>query len=319
MNDKENTKFNPADYAYLDDKDFPMAGWMWEFIRRSPDYNQRYNQIKKLSETAVLKKTSIGIIYDKYEFTKSSDGNILHDALRDLEKKCFVRPLVIMQKNNVSDTFILMHVSKLVHKSKYICDIYIGIPNPNLGYCDFKTKKPFICGVTSVSYHRFMPEAIHFYQKEKYHKAFARIFRDKLTHENLENTLYLGISLKANIEEIKKGIKDILRQNIKLKDKRMRPTEWKYYLMVYELEKNTSLTFKQISKKLSEPVSIMIEDVEKLEKEVTDEKKKKRLEKRKTELYNLYANISNEVNIRNYHGQAIKWINHEVKEFIKSY
>lgn len=72
-------KFNPADYAYLDD--IPLAGWMWEFIGRSPDYIERYKDIKRNSETAYLSTRSGRKIFHKYEWTISSDKNILRDKL----------------------------------------------------------------------------------------------------------------------------------------------------------------------------------------------------------------------------------------------
>ncbi len=43
---ESNKQFNPAYYKYLDN--ISLEGWMWEFIRRSPDYKEKYNSIKEL-------------------------------------------------------------------------------------------------------------------------------------------------------------------------------------------------------------------------------------------------------------------------------
>ena len=67
----EDKQFNPSDYKYLDN--IPLSGWMWEFIRRSPDYSRRFNRIKELSKNAKLSPISQEFIFNKYELTKSSD------------------------------------------------------------------------------------------------------------------------------------------------------------------------------------------------------------------------------------------------------
>ncbi|MFX0212085.1 MAG: transcriptional regulator domain-containing protein, partial [Candidatus Hodarchaeota archaeon] len=68
--EESNKQFDTAEYAYLD-KLTLLAGWMWEFIRRSPDYSQRYDRIKELSQKAVLKATSKEFYFHNYKFTKS--------------------------------------------------------------------------------------------------------------------------------------------------------------------------------------------------------------------------------------------------------
>ena len=42
---KEEIQFNPADYDYMDN--LPLAGWMWEIIRRSKDYRVFYEKWEK--------------------------------------------------------------------------------------------------------------------------------------------------------------------------------------------------------------------------------------------------------------------------------
>lgn len=244
----DDIQFDVSDYEYLDS--VPLAGWMWEFIRRSPEYNRRYQLVKELSGKARLSPTSNNFIFGKYELTKSSDDNALKKELVNLEKECFVRPLTMMGKTSVSKNFFLIYVTKMTAGLKHLSNLYIGIPNPDIRYCDFNGRKPFIRGSTSIRDYRFDHRIINIHEKEMYPEVFSRILRDSLTIENLQDTLYLGISVKANYNDVKKEIDNILWTTLKPKTHKIRK-EWKYYLMTYDLYDSEVTNYRAISEKLS--------------------------------------------------------------------
>jgi hypothetical protein len=45
IKNEKKVEFKIADYAYMDD--MPMNGWLWEFIRRSEAYKNRFNELHK--------------------------------------------------------------------------------------------------------------------------------------------------------------------------------------------------------------------------------------------------------------------------------
>jgi hypothetical protein len=61
MRKKKEIEFNPADYDFMDN--LPLAGWMWEIIRRSKDYRAFYDKLKKSRDQ---KDTDYPILFNEY-------------------------------------------------------------------------------------------------------------------------------------------------------------------------------------------------------------------------------------------------------------
>ena len=111
--EKEKVKFNPSDYDYMNN--LPLEGWIWEFIRRNPEYRRLYSEIKK----------------DPYR-CKHPDFLLCEygmEANRDYyyplpEEKFFT----IKQDNQV----------KIKTKHTWSRSATLGIPNPDITYEDFE-------------------------------------------------------------------------------------------------------------------------------------------------------------------------------------
>ena len=54
---------------------------------------------------------------------------------------------------------------------------------------------------------------------------------------SFHNTIYLGISKTAKIEDIKKEVNKILKTEVKRSPYKLIPAKWKYYLIIFDLYK----------------------------------------------------------------------------------
>lgn len=237
----EDIKFNPSDYSYLDN--IPFAGWMWEFIRRSPEYRKKYDDIKNTSEIAHLLTKEKRRMF-VYEQTFSRGKNHLYSKLTNLEKDNFVRPLIVFDADEDSEHFLLLGIEQRP-------STFVGIPKPTSKYCDFLEKRSFVQGAKAVLWFTFSDDI------EKLSREVLAYYLKSITHLNSENTLYIGISLGANPKDVQEELNIVLDKNIKSKKRKPRMDKWKYYLMIYDAVKNGLKM-----SKISEILSSYIEDLD---------------------------------------------------------
>jgi hypothetical protein len=215
-----------ADYEYLND-DLPLKGWAWEFIRRNSEYEALYKELRSGI-------TSLSILQGEADVSKIKDGlldspigSIFLKLITDFKVKVFSKDTY--QFDSTMDGEGLLQV--------------LGIPNPIKKYAEFSSKYDIrIAGSASIKQYKFRSdraEDIEYFKptrnKEVLEKKCYKIVMKKLVTHHATDTLYLGISLSASKDDIKKQLADILNDHFKTANIRKRSHQWKYYIIVFDL------------------------------------------------------------------------------------
>lgn len=85
MGKEKEIKFNPADYDYMDK--IPLAGWIWEFVRRNKGYMKffkfRYNEMIGTSPWSIRPDL-------EDEFTEFCNEYPIAGYILDKKTECFI-------------------------------------------------------------------------------------------------------------------------------------------------------------------------------------------------------------------------------------
>lgn len=254
---KEEFKFNPADYDYMDE--LPLEGWIWEFIRRNPEYRKLYADCEKIKPG---------------EFKKALD------KINEIIKKCAVRAIFRLSDQPInSEHFLLIDITLIPH---FFC-----IPKPHIKYNQFREFKPIIIGITPVISH-----AVDISMVDKDGNLPKRVCKDIVNNilppVDARNTLYVGIARTANKDNVREALESIVKYLIKPRDIKIKDEMWKDYLFIYDLKEKLDriykkITYKDFTKILTEncPSYKLIRDSDELKKQLKklDEKNYKNPEK----------------------------------------
>jgi len=224
----EDIQFNPDNYAYMDD--IPLAGWMWEFIRRSSDYIKKYQAIKGLTSSFSLSSKIIKRRLCEFEQILPDFDNPLYSELKALESECFIKPEIISEGFPDFRNYLALRVKDRPE--------YVGIPDPAIRYSGFIKLKPFIHGATTVLMQKFDTDV-----EDKNLLPWLK----GLIHYRLENTLFLSVSRGANLKDVKKDVSKIIKENIQPKKRKKRNSKWKYYLIAYDLREQNKIRYSEIT------------------------------------------------------------------------
>jgi hypothetical protein len=211
---KKNEELNLERYNYMEK--MTPDGWQWEFIRRNKVYKKIYSEIKK-------------------KMSKYSGGNPL---------------------TNPGDSFFYKKWWEIEKKfgisAFYENEPYgVGIPDPDLPYNLLPNEKKPLFKTSHEPIRVIAPEYLERETRKVWDgplmeelfrsdKRFACMIylKNLLSPNNLENTLYVGISPTAKREEVRKDIEAILKKFIPAKInkgiKKPRISEWKFYLQVWD-------------------------------------------------------------------------------------
>lgn len=221
-------KENPLDvveYVYMDDMD--LEGWMWEFIRRSSDYQDKYTEI-------------INTLYEDYPY------NVLRKHMPALNKMGIASISWNFNRDEYddlrSDCFLYAEVAS--SSPDFRC--FEGIPNPSKRYIDLKESNEF----------KNAAQDLHFITGIRPFKTgFLSNINDGSQYERLierlampvpEETLYVGIARTIKIGNLGTYLLPRLKKILEERSGRMRMSKWKNYLISYDLRAR-GLTYSQIS------------------------------------------------------------------------
>jgi len=271
-----------AEYEYLNDG-MPLETWVWEFIRRNPHYITLFNDIKHdfVKFRDDLNKE------DNFESQLEyiADG-LISKKLEKLADEFGIRALFYEKQPHDANNFMVVDGLKL----------FIVIPNPSATYDAFCCHYPMMYGTSAVIPFKFDPKMAKRYEHlspdlrtRSFNKDCRDIMLETLAADHFSDTLYLGVSLNANKDDIYAELKSIVNHHFKHKaTKRKRKKEWKYYLVAHDLS--------NAGKDYSEIVDIMgaafSEDG-----------------KANDKLFDME-------NIENYHDEALKLINGKFREIL---
>lgn len=200
----------------------------------------------------------------------------LFNKFKTLEEEYGVKVSIMneqIKRSLYPDTFVLL---KSQGKG-----FYCAIPNPFKKYKDFhKVFKPIIRGLTPLTFckidesiidehekrmqeyarlddsdeqaeYRDVIENYYKYGDMEFNKHCQEIIEYGLSQMGLRNTLYIGISTEAKIDDIRRELEAILKEYIKTKKARIRDDKWKYYLITYDLKSTyPNLSYDDISDQL---------------------------------------------------------------------
>lgn len=238
---QEQAKAVQTDYEYLND-DLPLKGWAWEFIRRNAAYKTLYEELRSGITGLSILQGDMDVASIKDKILESPLGDVFLKLMRDFKVKVFTKDTY--QFDNTLDGEGLLQV--------------LGIPNPDKKYTEFSSKYDIrIAGSASIKQYKFRTdraEDIEYFKptrnKEALEKKSYKIVMKKLVTHHATDTLYLGISLSASKDDIKKQFADILNEHFKTTNIRKQTKKWKYYLIVFDLE-HTGKSYSDIGDVLS--------------------------------------------------------------------
>jgi len=282
---EEQAKAIQEDYHYLDSEDMTLEQWMWEFIRRNPGYIALYKEIKEdFNKTDLLHNVT-----DFQDLLDNIHDSIITKKLLMTETNFDVTSYLLEGKKDDSDNFI--SIENL--------DLFIGVPNPRKKSSDFSEHTPIIKGATSVTSYVFHPETVVTgpYHGSQFEKYCYELVMKRLPPNTPSDTLYIGISLNGNRDDIKRQVNKIINEKIKPANGRIRDDKWKYYLMAHDL-KTQGMSYDKIARVLS----VVYVD----EEEATEEERNKR---DKSSLFDVK-------NIENYYKNSLSLINGDYKKYL---
>jgi hypothetical protein len=288
--EEEKIKFNPDDYAYMDS--MPLEGWTWEFIRRNCDYRKYYTNY-----CSELKKPLHERIYSfLHHFGMDVNRNNYYPLPE--EKFLTIKGDVAYGIPNPDITFddFQRHYSEKRKEHLRVHEEFLKIGNLK----EYLEKKSIFANGKNPKEYR---EELEIYLKEncmpiilkskivkarKFNNHYLNrykqlsnkkdIFKDTdftsycvhtlftLAPADVEDTLYLGISLSAKKDDIIREIARILKYQkkpIKIKSPKSQKKNknpligkskiWKSYLIIYDLiKRERGMSFKDASDILSE-------------------------------------------------------------------
>lgn len=271
------------EYAYMDK--MPLEGWMWEFIRRTPTYLDVYSFIKDTFSVGSLmvhtksKDMKKGPLFESIKklYKKRKIPLIVDQIITEL---CCVREACLYDNTGLDVQHF--HITGRWGNA-FLSDLPCnGVPKPDIRYCDFKdNQKPQIAGLATVTVNTFeelqehciflgdhLAEVLSIFLADHdpesscmkptsklYHddleKLFVGYFNDILRNispTKPEDTVFIGISKQAKKGIVLREIQDILDKHISSADNEInRDSNWKYYLIVYDLFSIKKYTLSKIA------------------------------------------------------------------------
>lgn len=215
------------DYSYMDS--LPLAGWMWEFIRRGEDYKNLYK--KCLSEYE-------GLCFDKrYDFVFSWKRTFYEIGL----------DIFFHEGKHSRNEYKIISFKG---SSKRTGGPYMALPDFNKKYIDFTSESPSIAGIQPVKCLDY-PAIAEWRKDEEDEEGSPDIgsidrLLDMLSPGEFEKTLYFGVSRVGPKEKILNQISDIMdkfdltRTGVNKKKSKLRLDKWRDYLIVYDLKPNNT-------------------------------------------------------------------------------
>jgi len=213
-------------YTYLND-DLELSGWMWEFIRRNPNYKMLYNDIKQDIEKMTNAKGDATL---KSFVIKIKKGSVFQKILR--LKREFNISIFFPSNLDRSEVNNFMKIRGL--------NFTIGMPNPDVSYDKFTFHYPEIGGVKAIRFnqldHNIANKNYRHLATQNRFKTYCSDVLLSLAPTTLKNTLYVGISLGANKDEVKRQLSAMVDKYFTEKaKKRKNLLEWRYYIIAYDL------------------------------------------------------------------------------------
>jgi hypothetical protein len=204
----------------------PLDGWLWEFIRRNREYKNIYSELKRdIAEGDFKQAKGAQFGWSEIKFSSPS----ITDKFDRLEKRFGICPTLYFNPDD-SDSYL----SKQFKGKEYA----VCIPNPAKQYNEINPELK-IRGSKPILSYKFKEHAVKELlerDKQKFYEHCYKAINRLSPNSDIPNTLYIGIALNAKKSDVEKELKKLMSSpDMKTKKERIRPKEWKYYLIVYDL------------------------------------------------------------------------------------
>lgn len=233
---RQKIELNPVDYNYMDD--MPLEGWIWEIVRRGKTFADVYKKMEELFNS--FKK-----MRSNYDLAEESILEIQEDTVI----RCYFTYEKFVKSINL-DAYLV---------TNKVDDYIILYPKPQSKYIEIK-QRLVIVGLLPIKifipYTKLYDHLGGDMTPERFGKYFFQYGID-----NLEDNIYIIISKRSRIKDIKEDLFPLLQGRLQQKvykkaryggpkpfhyplQERLQPVKpkvrddrWKYYLIVYDLKK----------------------------------------------------------------------------------
>jgi hypothetical protein len=214
--------FNPADYDYFDS--LSDKGWIWEFERRKDEYEKTYQSVVD----------RINSIVNDEGASKINAWDVMSPSLAD----DLFAPLLchhnVMINLSASEISLKFEFKEWPRRRVGYFDIPYP-PAPDVRFSDLPSfitvkAKPFIKAWT-------FPASSIAHPNDCLYIMNSVLVPDL---DRKESTLYIGVDLKSKMVDIMREIREAVQRakvGLGLMRETKKPSEWKKYLMVYDLRR----------------------------------------------------------------------------------
>jgi hypothetical protein len=228
-------------YEYL--HELSLDEWLWEFIRRNSEYKTIYTELKRdISETDFKQANDAQFTWSEVKFSSRA----IADKFDRLEKGFGICPTLYFNPEN-SDSYLSNKIKGKEH--------VVSIPNPEKQYNEIKPDLQ-IRGSKPILFYTFKGKEVKELlegDKQKFNERCYRAIKRISPNSDIQNTLYIGISLNAKKEDLREYFEEIIDSpKFEPVDTRDRQKKWYFYIIVSDLFNKHHLTFDEIAEKLKQ-------------------------------------------------------------------
>ncbi len=239
-------------YDYLDK--LRISGWLWELIRRNEKYKALIRELSLQIKDTPFKAERI-LTASTWELKLDTLNARTREILSVLQNEFGIKPNPSVSRTCKCPRHYLLADVKFPEDDRAML---VGFPYPETSYREF-CHPPVIQGAKPVASAKISSKALEALEKgdDNLFNQYCFKMINKISPSlDIENTLYVGISLSAKKEDLKAQLERLIDEHVKTPNSaRFYPDKWKYGLIVRDIRNDTSArktpTFSEICELLS--------------------------------------------------------------------
>ncbi len=235
-------------YDFLDS--LHISGWLWELIRRNEKYKALIRELSlQIKDTPLNAERFLTL--GTWELKLDTLNVRTREILSILQNEFGIKPNTSVARScNCSRHYLLADV-KFPEDDRAML---VGFPYPETAYREF-CHPPVIHGAKPVAAAKIGSKALEALEKgdnDQFNQYCFKMINKISPSLDIENTLYVGISLNAKKEDLKAQLERLIDEHVKTpKSARFYPAKWKYGLIIRDIRNYSSAkktpTFGEIS------------------------------------------------------------------------
>jgi hypothetical protein len=239
-------------YDYLDK--LHISGWLWELIRRNEKYKALIRELSvQIKDTPLNAERFLTL--GTWELKLDTLNARTREILTILQNEFGIKPNASVARSCKCSRHYLLADVRFPEDDRAML---IGFPNPETSYNEF-CHPPVIHGAKPVAAAKISSKALDALEKgdDNLFNQYCFKMINKISPSlDIENTLYVGISMNAKKEDLKAQLERLIDEHVKTpKRAKFYPDKWKYGLIVRDIRNDRSVrrtsTFSEICERLS--------------------------------------------------------------------